>query len=543
MTRTVEYLQLTVEPEDNERQPLSQPFRSLLPTHDWAENEERRRVFWTVFNHDRFCSVAMGWNTSLTSDDVHRRLPCDGILWRKEDRLVTTPFFGIWDKAAARIGNPITFVSSRLSAADSTAEAASGGAPDIQSLSDITSPSSSKFTKPDDADMTNVGAFAYCIEATESMSRVTSHFLQQRINPRDQRDIRLWLTRFKELDLRLVHWKMLLPQRWKADSYLEASSSSRQAKTTNAVPLVMDPNLTLAHVTHNASMILLHQLIAFPPPEWAGAGAANAGMLLLPGACSAETCVAAATEIAAITTNYLRTTPVTLPVASQYAFCVYIAARALLAHWRSEYVGAEEELRDEFWTLVRAEEEFSVRWSGSSSRGGPEGGTSVLDMAGKYAAGLRELHARCLSDKGFRVNVAAYTTEIDYMTTTTTARARSSHGGGQQQQQQHTRWEQQRQSDTEPPRHERALDGGYQPLGQMHMSEQPGTSPTVSSATAAGPGMVPPHGPDVMSMVDILGVSPQTLLDQEFMDLDRIISFDDGTMFAATLDGSGGGGW
>lgn len=104
-----------------------------------------------------------------------------------------------------------------------------------------------------------MGAYAYCIEATESMSRVTSYFLQQKINIRDQREIGSWLTRFKELDLRLAHWKMLLPKKWRTN----------MARQTT----LMDPNVTTAHVTHDASMILLHQLIAYPPASW-GSGTA-----------------------------------------------------------------------------------------------------------------------------------------------------------------------------------------------------------------------------------------------------------------------------
>lgn len=57
---------------------------------------------------------------------------------------------------------------------------------------------------PNTVDMTTVGAFAYCIEATESLSRVTTYFLQQRINFQDRQELGSWLTRFKELDLRLV---------------------------------------------------------------------------------------------------------------------------------------------------------------------------------------------------------------------------------------------------------------------------------------------------------------------------------------------------
>ena len=49
------------------------------------------------------------WNTSLTSNDVHRRLPADGGLWYNEEA-VTTPFFGIWDRSAGKIGNLIAFL-------------------------------------------------------------------------------------------------------------------------------------------------------------------------------------------------------------------------------------------------------------------------------------------------------------------------------------------------------------------------------------------------------------------------------------------------
>lgn len=53
-------------------------------------------------------------------------------------------------------------------------------------------------------DTSKLGAFAYFIEATESLSQVTSFFLQQKVNFRDASEFSSWLTRFKELDLRLV---------------------------------------------------------------------------------------------------------------------------------------------------------------------------------------------------------------------------------------------------------------------------------------------------------------------------------------------------
>lgn len=53
-------------------------------------------------------------------------------------------------------------------------------------------------------DVSKLGAFSYCIEATESLSQVTSFFLQQKVVLNDRQEMSNWLTRFKELDLRLV---------------------------------------------------------------------------------------------------------------------------------------------------------------------------------------------------------------------------------------------------------------------------------------------------------------------------------------------------
>lgn len=117
---------------------------------------------------DRFCSIATGWNVGLTSADVKRRLPCEGALWEAGQPLETpTPYFGVSD--------PPSDTTSTLPSA-----------------------------RPETADQASLGGFAYCIEATESLSLVTSFFLQQTIDVSKARDVQLWLMRFKQLDLRLV---------------------------------------------------------------------------------------------------------------------------------------------------------------------------------------------------------------------------------------------------------------------------------------------------------------------------------------------------
>lgn len=528
LTRTVEYLQLTVEHEESDRYPLCQPFRSVGFAEDWTELEERRRVFWNVFNLDRFCSVTMGWNTSLTSDDVQRRLPCEGLLWRRQDP-VLTPYFGIWDKSAGRIGNPIAFMPGDHHSPEQQMASES----DTQNQTDASPSPTAAGATP--GGMSTVGAYAYAIEATESMSRITSYFLQQKVNMSDQREISAWLTRFKELDLRLVHWKMLLPHKWKTNIARETTK--------------MDPNLTMAHITHNASMILLHQLIAYPPLNW---GFRNR----LPSTCSAETCYSAGVEIATIVKNYLKVTPSDVPVSPQYAFCMFIAARIFLIHWRYY---SETQPGDEFWLLVQSLDEISHRWNGSSS-------SEQLDLAAKYASKLRELHEACSKSEAHRINVAGYTTEIQHRVSVArdfpvqgqpTSPSAATHVPQEsprpwsqyQQQPDVNQWMAYASSPRTP------LNTGYVNNGgatgatpgtsslhhhhHHHQMRPPNieipTDPTNVAPSLLTPGM----GPGDVSSATATEFSalPQIFMDQSFINQDRVISFDGGNLFSGDLEG------
>lgn len=115
---------------------------------------------------------------------------------------------------------------------------------------------------------------------------------------------------------------------------------------------VMDPNLTLAHITHNTAVILLHQAIAYPPPHW------NNCSIKLPSTSSAETCLEAASEIATIGQQFLSLSPIfTNP---QFSFCLFIAGRMLLAHARYNQVIVPSALD----TLIVSLLEISQRWTG-----------------------------------------------------------------------------------------------------------------------------------------------------------------------------------
>ncbi|PVH79233.1 hypothetical protein DL98DRAFT_572693 [Cadophora sp. DSE1049] len=423
------------------------------------------------------------WNTSLTSDDVYRCLPADGVLWRQGEA-VLTPYFGIWDKSAGRIGNSIAFLP--------TQHASPSQPPDGMHQSPLASVGAAH--SAGELVISTIGAFAYSIEATESVSQVTTYFLQQKIHLRNQKQIESWLTRFKELDLRLVHWKIFLPQKWKDTKIVSQKSSE----------IIMDTNLTVAHITHNASMILLHQLLACPRTEWGWAAR-------LPSRSSADTCQAAAAAIA-ITQNYLAS--------------------------------------------PRTSKIFNSHWQGKSH----VPNLNRTTIASKYSSQLRALYERCLDNASFRVDVLGYTNE-------------SARGLGRPRTQSY---------DNTSSRSPIAISNNhstythnlrdYSQAADLRLpSQQPFSSPQSQSeqtaslpvpvsqqrpyyydqaivngrATASIPNSyaLPPGGAGVMNDtavvvdqydVDLNAIS-QIFFDQQYIDMDRVISFDDG-MFNAEIN-------
>ncbi|KAI1652460.1 fungal-specific transcription factor domain-containing protein [Daldinia decipiens] len=350
MTRTVEQLQLSVEEDD---QPIATSAKAMIkrmaflpPARNWSEREERRRVFWNIFQLDRFCSIATGWNLSLTSADVKMRLPCEGALWEAGEPLETpTPYFGVADQAGS--------VNGMLPSA-----------------------------RVDEESQESLGGFAYCIEATESLNLVTSFFLQQVIDISMMHEVQVWLMKFKQLDLRLIQWKLYLPEQWREACVLNQDG-------------IMDPNLTLAHVTHNTAVVLLHQSIAYPLPDWQNS------RIRLPSASSSETCLAAATEVAIITEKFLQGS--TSPTNPQFAFCLFICGRMLLAH-ASYY---QVPLLKEFESLVESLLKMSNRWNPWRPQEGPR---FVENLASKFAMRLR--HAQRQGPGAIDIRQPAYSEDV-----------------------------------------------------------------------------------------------------------------------------------
>ncbi|KAF5632072.1 hypothetical protein F52700_6591 [Fusarium sp. NRRL 52700] len=326
LTRTVEYMGLSVEPEVYLRKRgLLSDNPSLPEPRDWLEEEERRRIFWNVFILDRISSIIKGWSPGIKSADIRRRLPICGGSWFHNEPAVT-PYFGNWDEPAVQNSHGTSPYS-----AGSNADGVNGAS----STHNIEA--SDKAT----GDISKIGALAYYIQSIDSLCKISESFIQPAVDFTNRQEVSLWLTKFKELDLRLVHWKMYLPQQWKD------SGVSRKI-----MPGVMDPSMTLANATHNTSVILLHERIAYPDSELLS--------LNLPSHFSAANCLNAAIETANITTKYLGGYPSARAVPPQMGICAFVSARTLLVH--SQYYNTP--LAKEFKNLMDNLTDMSNRWVG-----------------------------------------------------------------------------------------------------------------------------------------------------------------------------------
>lgn len=161
----------------------------------------------------------------------------------------------------------------------------------------------------------------------------------------------------------------------------------------------MDPNLTLAHITHNTAVVLLYQAMAYPSPVW------QSTSMKLPSASSAETCIAAAVEVSKIADHYLRNSP--FLANHQMAFCLFVCGRMLLAN--AAYF--QTSLSPSFDSIVLSLGEMAARWDGKPAGTGSWRSSSSSSLAAKFASRLQE--ARELGSTTCDIRQAAYSTQGD----------------------------------------------------------------------------------------------------------------------------------
>ncbi|KAE8347213.1 hypothetical protein BDV24DRAFT_173121 [Aspergillus arachidicola] len=188
----------------------------------------------------------------------------------------------------------------------------------------------------------------------------------------------------------LDRWKMFLPRRWKD------SNISKEPAFVH-----MDPNLTLAHITHNTSMILLHQCIAYPRANLVD-------KLRQASIASAETCQLAASETANIVQKYLQYTPFVGLVNAQFVFCAFVSARVMLVHSRLHRTELPEGYNILLWSL----EQMSARWVSSNPNLRLAQGND--NFANALLSQLQRLQERCKYIETSELDALGYAVEVSF---------------------------------------------------------------------------------------------------------------------------------
>lgn len=237
------------------------------------------------------------------------------------------------------------------------------------------------------------------------------------------------------------------------------------------------------------------------------------------------------------------------PVCPQFSFCVYVAARLLLAY--GTYYGGErtalysksDAYDGRFWTLVQSLDKMSRRWNGNVLV--PETTTLTEDLAAKYALKLREMNDMCMQGLGYSINVLDYTQDIDHCSSKTDPIGGdpvpvSTQNGSTQLPYQQLQAQ---------PAHN--FQGSGRPAESHPNVDLINAAPAMALPWRSSPLQLPrnlnDHHPTMygketyspgkeQAPCDLNAIS-QVLMSHQFMDLDRIISFDKG-MFSANLDRS-----
>ncbi|KAM0214428.1 hypothetical protein ACHAPQ_007352 [Fusarium lateritium] len=185
-----------------------------------------------------------------------------------------------------------------------------------------------------------------------------------------------------------------------------------------------------------------------------------------------------------------------------------------LVHWRYY----KTELAPEFWVLVDSLDDFAKRWAGPLVKSKVQ-----TCLAGKYSAQLRALHKRCAESPEYSPDVVGYSTD-GFIT----------QGSGYSPNDQDASLQVFRPNDSVSDLLDPSLaTGALNQLDQMQThipNHQLNFLPQISPTNQG----LEHHSPDELSAISTV------LMDQDFMQMDRVISFDDMMFTAQTIDDQGG---
>ena len=179
---------------------------SMIPhPTSWLQEEEARRLFWAVYNIDRYTNTSTSSNFIINEREVNRPLPCRYVLWVAGEQVDTRWY---------RTDRPFEMTAN----------------------------------VPE-----NLGSFSYLCEVTRIMTRI-HEFVKQPLDFYSSSEIDRWKASYTELDRQLSSWLRSLP-----DEYAQISESSHSDMRTRASNwITLQSGFILASIR-------LHSIAGYPP--------------------------------------------------------------------------------------------------------------------------------------------------------------------------------------------------------------------------------------------------------------------------------------
>lgn len=181
-------------------------------------------------------------------------------------------------------------------------------------------------------------------------------------------------------------------------------------------------------------------------------------------------------------------------------------------HWRFYKTTT---LASEFWVLVESLDDFARRWAGPICKT-----KEKTSLAARYSSQLRALFQRCKEKPDYSPDVVGYSTDGDQTLQGTDISRQAG-----QVEVSTISGTVQTPFDMRPPNSRLPFDSTQAHISHDQLSFLPQISPTNAGLEQSSP--------------DELSAISTVLMDQDFMQLDRVISFDDMMFTAQTIDDQG----
>ncbi len=179
----------------------------LCEPRSWAEDEERRRLFWGAYILDRYATISTAFDFGLNEKEIDRRLPCDTASFEAEHPVESSWFSPLGQSNYAE-----------------------------------------RHTE-------NLGSFAYYCELLGIISRI-HQFLKRPVDIGSAIEVAQWQKSYRDLNDELTTWRMSLPE-WTSESAVFQSSPELMNKRIDSCWIML-------HATRHTAVMRLHASAAYP---------------------------------------------------------------------------------------------------------------------------------------------------------------------------------------------------------------------------------------------------------------------------------------